>query len=85
VALQTERAHVGQIAFSAAFSDWSDVIGVPQAFSSSQSPFSHCFGASASAQALYVLELCDAVDAANGADAAVAFENALPHIAGIGA
>lgn len=85
VTLQAERAHVGEVAFSAAFGNGDDVIGIPESFSAAEIPRGESAGARGTPQAFDVVKLSRAIEAANGADAAVALKNPLPQMARIAA
>lgn len=85
VTLEAEGAHVGEVAFAAAFGNGDDVIGIPKSFSAAEIPASKGTSASGASEAFDVMKLSRAIEAADGADAAIPFENALAEMAGIGA
>ena len=71
MAFQAQRAHIGQIAFAPAFGYGPDVIGVPESLAAAEPPFEAGPGARRPAKALDVAELRQAVETADGADAAI--------------
>ena len=83
MALQAKRAHVGEIAFSATLDDRHDMIGIPQRFSISQSPFRRGSGARRSALPPNVIVLSQAIHSAYGANAPVALQHALAQMPGV--
>lgn len=85
MAFEAERAHVRKIALSAALRHRDNVIGVPETLTLTGPPFGNCGHAGCAAKTLQALVLRDAVDAANRADAAIAFEDALAQVAGVAA
>jgi hypothetical protein len=87
VTLETQRAHVRQIALSAAFRYRHDVIGIPQAFPAflRQSPVFQEFSTRREIETAHILSCLDRIDAALRANAGVAPENLLAQIAGVGA
>ena len=78
MALETESAHVGEVALATAFDHGDDMVGIPQAFSAAEVPSGGCTAASASAEPAEVDVQCEAIDAAERADAAVTLEDPLP-------
>ena len=82
MALQAERAHIGEVAFAAAFDDGDDVIGIPEM--PAEAPFSFELPAGFEIEFAFIAAERFGVDAALGADAAVARENLLTKIAGVG-
>ncbi len=87
MALQAKSADVGQIAFASALHNRDDVIGVPQAFPSpwAQTPCEQRLELRRSAQPLQLPFGTEAIDTADGADAAVALQHFFAEIAGVGA
>src|ERR1700722_8233143 len=83
VALQTESAHVAEVAFATAFDHRHDMIGIPQGFAAFQTPDGCGFQASNAAEATEVGVFDDAIGAAECADAFVAFEDAFTQMGGI--
>jgi|SRR5579884_1627926 len=83
MALETQCTHIGQIALAAAFDHWCDVIGIPESFAAAHSPLRDSFGASRTAQTIDVPELGNAIEAAERADAAIAFKDLIAQIARI--
>jgi hypothetical protein len=83
MALQAEGAHVGQVALSAAFDDWDDVVGVPQVAAGAPVLFE------LTARLVVELALVFAkglgVDAARGAHPFVSSENLFAEISRVGA
>jgi hypothetical protein len=82
VALQAERAHVGEIALSSTFGDRHDVVGIP--YMPPAAPVLLKTLAGSIVQFALVLAQGFRIDAALRADAAIARENLLAKIAGIG-
>jgi len=87
MAFQAERTQIVDVALAAAFDHGNDVIGVPQALSRPgfQAPIGKRPLAAFPGQAAHAVELGDAVDAAEGAYAPVAFEHMLAQVTRIGA
>jgi hypothetical protein len=85
MAFEAESAHVGQVALAAAFSHGDDVVGIPESFPAVEIPASERASARGATQALDVVKLRGAIEPADGADAAVAFEHALAEVAGVSA
>jgi len=83
MALQTQRAHVGQIAFASAFGYGQDVIGVPQVFA--LAPILFEIAARRVIQLALVFPQRLGVQAALRTHAAIPGEDLLSQIAGIGA
>ena len=83
VTLQTEGAHVGEIALSTALDNWNEVIGIPQM--TAVAPI--LFELPAGIVIEFALVAADGlgVEAALRADAVVAGEDLLTQIAGVGA
>lgn len=86
VAPQAERAHVRQVALAATLGDGDDVIGIPEALAAWRNV------ALAAHRLLHGPALVadaphqgDGVEAAEGADTAIAGENLVAQVAGIGA
>jgi len=76
MALQAQGADVFEIAFAAAFHYWNNMIGVPKGLSGAcaQPPIEKGFQLRRAAQT-FQLPLClQTIDAANGADAAIALQ-----------
>ena len=87
MALQAQGADVLEIAFAAAFHHRNDMVGIPKAFpgAGAESPIEKSFQPRRAAQA-FQLPLCmQAIDAATGADAAIAFQYLFAKIARVGA
>ena len=83
VALEAERAHVGEGAFAAAFGDGEDVVGVPEI--TAGAPVFFELAAGAVVEYAFVFAEGFGVDAALGADAPVAGEDLGAEVAGVGA
>jgi hypothetical protein len=81
VAFEAERAHVGEVALAAAFSNGHDVIGVPE--TAARAPF--VFEPAARSEIEFALIAAErfCVDAALGTPAVVASEDLLAEIAGV--
>ena len=87
VALEAERAHVGEIALAAAFRYRDDVVRVPERFPAlfRESPFPEKFSPRHVVQAAHFFSKLSGIDSASGADAGVTLENLFAEITGIGA
>ena len=85
VTFQTERAHVRQIAFAAAFTHRKDVICIPKRFSAAQLPAFACFETGRTAKAFDAVPFREAIDSAHCADAVIALEHSLAEMSGIAA
>jgi hypothetical protein len=87
VAFEAERAHVGEVAFTAAFGDRDDVIGIPEGAAEAilEIPFAKEFVASLVVELEEVEAEGDGVEAATGTDAFVALEDFIAEIARVGA
>ena len=85
MALEAERAHVAQIAFTAACDDGDDVVGIPQGFAAFQTPRCDGFEARGSTKTADVGIFGNTIRAAFRTDALIAFEDALPQMARIAA
>ncbi len=88
VAWEAEGAEVVEVALAAAFSDGADVVGVPEGAAGGdglQAPKLEGFDASGAAGALEVGVGGDGVGGAEGAEAAVAGEDVIAEVAGVGA
>lgn len=85
MALETEGAHVGEIAFTAAFGYGDGVIGVPETFSAANVPGGVGFGSRNTSQFFHAAQLGDTIETADGADAAIPLEDALAQVTGVGA
>ena len=83
VALQAERAHVGEIAFAATLDDGDDVIGIPEM--TAKAPFFFKLAAGREIEFALVFTKGFGVEAALGADAVVSGKDLLAEIGGIGA
>ena len=83
MALQAERAHIGEVAFASAFRHGHDVVGVPQV--AATAPIFLELAARGVIQLAFVLAQSFGVQAALRADATVAQEDSCAQIAGIGA
>src|SRR5215469_12301806 len=81
--LQTEGAHVGQVAFASAFGDGEDVIGIPEV--AAASPLAFELAASVVVELALVFTEDFGIEAAQRADAAIAGKDLIAEIAGIGA
>jgi hypothetical protein len=82
---QTERAHIRQIAFAAAFSHGNDVVGIPQAAAPAfiQLPFFQKLPARPVVKLAKFFPQSFRRDAASRTHAAIARENLLAQIAGV--
>jgi hypothetical protein len=87
MAAQAEGADVGEVAFATAFDDGHDVIGVPERFArtSAEAPMREERGAAGPSGEAQLAGSSDGVDAAIGADAAIALEYLFANIGGLGA
>jgi len=85
VTFEAECAHVGEVAFAAAFGNGDDVIGIPESFSAAEIPGGEGAGARGTTKALDVMKLGGAIEGAGGADAAVALKDAVAEMSGIAA
>ena len=85
MALEAEGAHVGEVAFPAALGDGDDVIGVPEGFTASEAPYGCGFEAGCATEAAKMRVFGDAIGAAHGTDAFIAFEDAFPEVARVAA
>jgi len=74
--LQTESAHVAEVAFAAACRDRDDVIGIPQRLTPFQTPGGSGLEPGCPAETADVRVFGDAICAAQGANPFVAFEDA---------
>lgn len=83
VAPEAERAHIGEVAFAAAFHDGHDVIGIPEV--PAAAPFFFEPAAGSVVELSFVLAECLSIQAALGANAAVAGEDLFSQVGGIGA
>src|SRR5271168_55645 len=85
MALQTQGSDVLEIAFASAFHHRDDVIGVPQRVSGTgaQAPVQRSLQPGCPAQAFQLPLGLQAIDAAPGANAAVALQNLLANVAGV--
>lgn len=81
--LETESAHVAEIAFAAALGDRDDVIGIPQRFAAFQTPGRSGLQPSGAAKTADVRVFGDAVGATQSTNAFVAFENAFAQMSRI--
>jgi hypothetical protein len=88
VAEQAERAEVVEVALAAAFGYGADVVGVPEAAATGDGLHaveSEACGAGWASCALEGVVGGDGVDVADGADAAIAREDLVAEVAGVGA
>ncbi len=87
MAFQAQGADVFEIALAAAFHHGNNMIGVPKGLSGTgaQSPIERSFQPRRAPQALQLPLCMQAIDAATGADAAVAFQHFFANIARIAA
>ncbi len=88
VAEEAEGAEVVEVALAAAFGDWTDVVGVPEAAPGGDgfhAVEAEAGGASRASGALEGVVGGDGVDGADGADAAVAGKDLVAEVAGVGA
>ena len=85
MALEAKSAHVGEVALAAAFGNGDDVVGIPQSFAAAEIPGGEGTGASGTAEAFDVMKLGGAIETADGAEAAIALEDAFAQVAGVGA
>ena len=88
MAFQAEGAHVAEIAFASALGYGQDVVGVPQAAAGGDGLHAietETSGAGGAAGSLEGVVGGDGVDVADGADAAVAGEDLVAEVAGVGA
>ena len=88
VAEEAEGAEVVEVALAAAFGDWTDVVSVPEAATGCDrlhSVEAEAGGAGWASGSLEGVVSGDGVDGAYGADAAVAGEDLIAEVAGIGA
>ena len=83
VAFQAEGAHVVQAALAAAGGNGDDVVGVPEV--AARAPVFFELAAGSVVELALVLAELLRIDAAQGADAAVAREDLLAEVAGVGA
>jgi len=83
MATEAEAAHVGKVALAATFCDGDDVVGIPQVAADSPEFFELTAGLVI--ELALVLAKRFGVDAAEGANAAVAGEDLGTEIAGVGA
>ena len=85
MAAQAERADVVEVAFTAAFGDRQDVVGVPQAsaMEASDSPMLEQIAAIRSARMAQGAQGGDRIHAAGGAHAAIAQEDLIAEISGL--
>lgn len=82
---QTERAHVRQIAFTAALTHGNDVIGIPKRFSAANLPAFAGIQARRTSEALDAIPFSNAINPADSADAAIPFEHSFTQMPGIAA
>ena len=84
--LEAERADIRKVALAAAFGYRHDVVGVPQAFAKAgtDAPFGARPGTGNTAHSFEMAPGGNAIDAADGANAAIAREDFLPEMAGVG-
>ncbi len=87
VTAQAEGADIRKIAFTAAFNDGDDVVCIPETFSghAGEAPVVESLSATIATGAFELQPGFYGVDAAQGADAFVAGENAVAKVAGVGA
>jgi hypothetical protein len=81
VAFEAEGAHVGEVAFAAAFSDGHDVIGIPEI--AARAPFFFELAPGSEIEFALIAAEPFCVDAALGTAAVVASEDLLAQIAGV--
>jgi hypothetical protein len=85
VALQTQSAHVAEIAFAATHGHGNDMVGIPQRFAALQAPGSGGFQASDATQSTEVSVFGDAISAAECANAFITFEDPLTQMGWVAA
>jgi hypothetical protein len=88
VAEEAEGAEVVEVALAAAFGDWANVVGVPEAAAGSDGLHAveaEASGAGGASSSLEGVVGRDGVDGADGADAAVASEDLDAEVAGVSA
>lgn len=84
---KTQGANVRQVALAAAFDDGDDVIGIPEGLARAgpEAPVSEKRGARCSAGEAKLAGGGDGIGTAVGTNTAIAFENSLAEIGGLGA
>ncbi len=82
---QAEGTHIGEIAFAAAFGDGQDVIGIPKRLSVFEPPLGSSGYAGGTTHPFDAAQFGDAINAAEGADAAIALKDPLAQMGGIAA
>ena len=80
-----KRADVFEVAFTPAFHDGNDVVGIPESFSGTgaQAPIEERFQPRRTAQTFQLPFCLQAIDTATGADATIALQNLFAKIARI--
>jgi hypothetical protein len=88
VAEEAQGAEVVEVALAAAFGDWANVVGVPEAAAGCDgfhAVEAEAGGAGGTSGSLEGVVGADGVDGADGADASVAGEDLVAEVAGVGA
>jgi hypothetical protein len=87
VTLEAQRAEVRKVAFAAAFGDWHDVVGIPQALAGTgaDAPFKAGPRPGDTAHPLQMTPSGQAIGSTYGAYRAIAFEHFLAQVAGVSA
>jgi hypothetical protein len=85
--LEAKRADVREVAFAATFGYRNDVVGIPQAFAKAgtDAPFGARTGTGNSAHSFEMMPCGDAIDTADGANTAIALQDFLAEMTGVGA
>jgi hypothetical protein len=88
VAEEAEGAEIVEVALTSAFGYWANVVGIPQAAAGGDGLHAveaEAGGAGGASGSFEGVVGCDGVDVADGTDAAVAREDLIAEVAGVGA
>jgi hypothetical protein len=80
---QTESLHVCEIALPASFHHGNNVIGIPKRLAATEAPITQSLDARCSTEPPDSAELGQAIQAASGTHATIAFKDPFPQMAGI--